>query len=58
MSERYFKVAQEVPIQDNFYFNLLNRGKRGYNPAIKPNLAPPYLRKESFQKLKVSGKIC
>lgn len=58
MSERYFEVSQNVPIHDNFYFSLLNRGRRGYNPAIKPNFAPPYLTKENFQKLKVLGKIC
>ena len=58
LSERYFEVAQNVPVHDNFYFSLLSRGRRGYNPVIKPNFAPPYLTKENFKKLKVLEKIC
>ena len=49
------KVCQDVPVQDNFYLSWCLRGSRGFDPSSKPEYAPPYLTREGFNKLKVSG---
>lgn len=54
-SERYFKVAQNIPVKTNFYFSLFHRGRQGYDPVTKPHLSAPYLSKENFDKLKVQN---
>ena len=47
------RVSSEVSLKDNFYFNWICVGERGYNPESRPEFAPPYLREENFLALRV-----
>ena len=51
--ERFVKMCNSVPAQNNFYLSWSLRGSRGFDPTTKPEMAPPYLRKEGFLALKV-----
>ena len=54
MWQRFCQVLSSVPASDNYYMSWLMRGNRGFNPANKPKLAPPYLTTAGFDKLKVN----
>ena len=52
--ERLYAVCTKLPIQDNFYVSWWLRGPRGFDPEDNPTMAPPFLTREGFTKLKVS----
>ena len=54
LAKRYFHLAENIPVKNNFYFSLFNRGMKGYDPVTKPDYASPYLTKNNYEKLKVS----
>ena len=51
----FTRACCEVDIRDNFYHSWMCRGKRGFDPELHPEFAPPFLREDRFQALKVSG---
>ena len=51
----FTRVCCEVDIRDNFYHSWMCRGKREFDPEHHPEFAPPFLREEGFQALKVGG---
>ena len=50
---RFSEVCQTVPVHDNFYLSWWLRGRRRFNPTSNPTLAPPFLTRDGFTKLKV-----
>ena len=55
---RFSHVCLNVPTADNFYLSWYMQGAGHYDLAQRQDLFPPYLRKESFQKLKVIVCVC
>ena len=51
---RFSHVCLKVPTADNFYLSWYMRGAGYCNLAQRQDFYPPYLREESFQRLKVS----
>lgn len=51
---RFSHVCLKVPAADNFYLSWYMRGAGHCNLAQRQDFYPPYLREESFQRLKVS----
>ena len=51
---RFSHVCLKVPAADNFYLSWYMRGAGYCNLAQRQDFYPPYLREESFQRLKVS----
>ena len=47
------RVCLTLPVHDNFYLSWLFRGSRGFLPNTNPALAPPFLKRDNFVKLKV-----
>ena len=52
--ERLLASCIKIPVRDNFYLSWWLRGIRGFDPEKDPTMAPPFLTKEGFTKLKVS----
>lgn len=50
---RFSYVCLNVSTSDNFYLSWYLQGASHYNLAERQDFCPPYLRAESFQKLKV-----
>ena len=48
------RVCLTLPAKDNFYLSLWTRGTRAFSPDVNPELAPPFLQKKNFHKLKVN----
>lgn len=51
--KHFHRVCLTLPSKDNFYLSLLTRGTRGFSPDKNPELAPPFLQRRNFQRLKV-----
>ena len=51
--EHFHRVCLTLPAKDNFYLSLWMRGIRGFSPDKIPELAPPFLQRKNFQRLKV-----
>ena len=51
--KHFCRVCLTVPVKDNFYLSLFIRGTRGFSPDKSPELAPPFLQRKNFQRLKV-----
>ena len=51
--DRFLASCTKIPVQDNCYLSWWLRGLRGFDPEMNPNMAPPFLTKEGFTKLKV-----
>lgn len=56
--DRFLASCTKIPVQDNFYLNWWLRGLRGFDPEKDPTMAPPFLTKEGFTKLKVGQNLC
>ena len=52
--DRFCIVSQNVPIRENFYYNLFMSGRRSSHDPIPEDCLPPYLRRHHFEDLKVS----
>ena len=51
--KHFRRVCLTLPAKDNFYLSLWTRGPRNFTPDKNPELAPPFLQKRNFQRLKV-----
>lgn len=51
--KHFHRVCLTLPAKDNFYLSLWTRGTRGFTPDKIPELAPPFLQRDNFQRLKV-----
>ena len=51
--ERFLASCTKIPVHDNFYLSWWLRGIRGFDPEMNPAMAPPFLTKDGFTKLKV-----
>ena len=51
--KHFCRVCLTLPAKDNFYLSLWTRGTRGFAPDKNPELAPPFLQRENYQRLKV-----
>ena len=51
--DRFLASCTKIPVQDNVYLRWWLRGLSGFDPEMNPNMAPPFLSKEGFTKLKV-----
>ena len=51
--KHFRRVCLTLPVKDNFYLSLWTRGTRGFSPDKNPELAPPFLQRKNFQRLKV-----
>ena len=55
--DRFLASCTKIPVRDNIYLRWWLRGLRGFDPEMNPTIAPPFLTKEGFTKLKVSQSI-
>lgn len=55
--ERFCQICRTQHLKDNYFMSWYLRGHRGYDPASKPEFAPPYLRRENFNQLKVTSQL-
>lgn len=55
---RFSHVCLNVPAADNFYLSWYMQGAGHCDLAQRQDFYPPYLRKKSFQKLKVTVRVC
>ena len=55
--KHFHRVCLTVPVKDNFYLSLFMRGTRGFSPDTNPELAPPFLQRKNFQRLKVGCSV-
>ena len=55
--QNFRRVCLTLPAKDNFYLSLWMRGIRGFSPDTNPELAPPFLQRKNFQRLKVCSRI-
>ena len=46
-------VCLTLPAKDNVYLSLWMRGTRGFSSDKNPELAPPFLQRKNFLRLKV-----
>jgi hypothetical protein len=51
--DRFLASCTKIPVHDNFYLSWWLRGLRGFDPETNPAMAPPFLTKDGFTKLKV-----
>ena len=51
--EQFHRVCLTLPAKDNFYLSWWMRGLRGFSPDTDPLLAPAFMLRENFRKLKV-----
>ena len=55
--KHFCHVCLTLPAKDNFYLSLWMRGTRGFSPDKNPELAPPFLQRKNFLRLKVCYKL-
>lgn len=51
--KHFHRVCLTLPAKDNFYLSWWMRGLRGFSPDADPMLAPAFMHRENFHKLKV-----
>jgi hypothetical protein len=52
--DRFLASCTKIPVRDNIYLRWWLRRLGEFDPKVNPTMAPPFLTKEGFTKLKVS----